>query len=119
MTPLLATYLCYIVITVGITLIVARKLREHGLTILTEGQEQRKPLMDASIRLLLVGFNLVTLGVISYALTVQTKVLDAAQSVEILSQKIGMIVILIAVVHFILLLVLGAIRQSLQPRREF
>jgi len=112
MTTLILTYACYLAITIGITLFVARKLRHHGLTILTEGHEQRKGLMDALISLVLVGFNLATLGLISYTLTIRTAVESADKSIEVLSEKVGVIVMLIAAVHFALTIIFGLIRRS-------
>lgn len=112
MTPLIATYIAYLVITISIMLFVARMLRIHGLPILTDGQEQRKTLMNSWISLVLVGFNLATLGVISYTLTIQSKVESADRSIELLSQKVGMIVMLIAGVHFALTLAFGMIRRA-------
>ena len=112
MTPLVYTYAAYLFITIATTVVVARKLRQHGLTILTDGQEQRQPLMNAFTSLVLVGFNLVTFGVISYSLNVSALVDTAEKSIEVLSQKVGMIIILIAGVHFVLTIVFASIRQS-------
>ena len=112
MTPLFNTYAAYLAITIATTVVVAHKLRLHGLTILTDGQEQRKPLMNAFTSLVLVGFNLVTFGIISYSLNVNTLVDTAEKSIEVLSQKVGLIIMLIAGVHFVLTIVFGAIRQS-------
>ena len=112
MTTLITTYAVYLTITIGIMLLVARKLRFHGLTILTDGEEQRKPLMNALVSLILVGFNLAILGVISYALTIRTAVESADRSIEMLSEKVGLIVMLMAIVHFVLAIVFGLIRRS-------
>jgi hypothetical protein len=112
MTPLIYTYAAYLVITIATTVFVARKLRLHGLTILTDGQEQRTALMNAFTNLVLVGFNLVTFGIVSYALNVNTPVATAEKSIEVLSQKVGLIIMLIAGVHFVLTIVFAAIRQS-------
>ncbi|MBS0266402.1 MAG: hypothetical protein JSS02_31010 [Planctomycetes bacterium] len=112
MTPLINTYAAYLIITIVTTVIVARKLRLHGLTILTDGQEQKKPLMNAFTSLVLVGFNLVTFGIISYSLNVNTLVDTAEKAIEILSQKVGLIIMIIAGVHFVLTIVFGSIRQS-------
>jgi hypothetical protein len=112
MTTLINTYAAYLVITITTTVVVARKLRLHGLTILTDGHEQRKPLMDAFTSLVLVGFNLVTFGIISYSLNVSTLVNSAEKAIEVLSQKVGLIIMVIAGVHFVLTIVFGAIRES-------
>ncbi|MCY2968887.1 MAG: hypothetical protein NT069_35550 [Planctomycetota bacterium] len=118
MTPLISTYVAYLVITIGIMLFVSHKLRVHGLPILTDGQEQRKPLMGSWISLVLVGFNLATLGIISYTLTVQAKVESADKAIEVLSQKVGVIVMLIAGVHFVLTISFGIIRRAYYSNTE-
>lgn len=112
MNTLIVTYTCYLAITIGVTLFVARKLRQHGLTILTDGHEQRKTMMDALVSLVLVGFNLATLGLISYTLTIRSQVESADRSIEVLSEKVGVIIMLIAGAHFLLTIVFGLIRRS-------
>lgn len=117
MTPLIVAYTAYLVITVAIMLFVAHTLRKHGLPILSEGQEQRRPLVDAWLSLILIGFRLATLGMISYTLAINVTVTNAAQVMEVLSRKIGFIVIIIAVVHVSVTVLFTMLRRP-QPHKH-
>ncbi len=111
-------YLLYLVICVGITIWVARTLRKYGHVFLTEGQEDNRALSEALSHLLVVGFYLVNLGVISFALKSESHVTDAQGAIELISAKVGTILVVIGAMHFIILAVFSSVRQSNDHRRQ-
>lgn len=117
-------YLLYLAICVGITIWVAHTLRKHGQIFLTEGYEHNKALSEALSHLLVVGFYLVNLGVISFALKSTSLVNDAQGVIELISTKVGTILVVIGAMHFIILAVFSSVRQGnehyhhLQRRRN-
>lgn len=59
----------------------------------------REALADSINHLLLVGFYLINIGYISFALTSDYKPEDVRQVLEVLSGKIGLVAIILGVLH--------------------
>ena len=68
MTTMVWTYAIYLTICTSITIWVARTLGSHAPAFLEDSKGERSELTIAVTRLLIVGFYLVNLGVISLAL---------------------------------------------------
>ena len=79
MNPTLATYTAYVLISVGLTVWVARTLFTNGRVFLVDvfGNEE---LADSVNHLLVVGFYLVNFGFVSLALKLGARVVDATES---------------------------------------
>lgn len=108
------TYLIYLGLCVAITIWVARTLRRNGVTFLTRVGSDAEPdalLADALSHLLIVGFYLVNLGVISFLMRSDQRVVDAQESIELLSSKVGMILVVLGAMHFAVLAVFAAVRN--------
>ncbi|WLD11458.1 hypothetical protein [Planctellipticum variicoloris] len=108
------TYLIYLGLCVAITIWVARTLRRNGVTFLTRVGNDAEPdavLADALSHLLIVGFYLVNLGVISFLMRSEQRVVDAQESIELLSSKVGMILVVLGAMHFAVLAVFAAVRN--------
>lgn len=109
------TYLAYLALTVGITIWVARTLRRHGLVFLTRANSEVADdvaLADALSHLLIVGFYLVNLGVISFLMQTDRGIVNAQQAIELLSSKVGAILVVLGVMHFVILTILASVRAS-------
>ncbi len=111
-------YLTYLALCVGITIWVARTLRTHGRVFLTDGHEEHKELTEALSHLLVVGFYLVNLGVICFALKSDSHVHEAQGAIELISAKVGTILVVIGAMHFIILAVFSSVRQGNEHRRH-
>lgn len=108
------TYLIYLGLCVGITIWVARTLRRNGVTFLADlGTDAKSDpaLADALSHLLTVGFYLVNLGVISLLMRSDQHVASAQGSIELLSSKVGTILVVLGGMHFATLAVFAAVRQ--------
>lgn len=110
------TYIAYTAVTVGITVWVARTLRKHGGIYLTDGHETRTALTDALSHLLIVGFYLVNFGVICFMLKSDSRAADVQTSIELLSTKIGSILVVVGGMHFVLLAIFASIRRNADTR---
>jgi hypothetical protein len=111
-------YLAYLVLCVAITVWVARTLRKHGHVFLTDGLDDHKVLTEALSHLLIVGFYLVNFGVICFALKSDQMVGDAQRVIELVSAKVGTILVVIGAMHFILLAVFSSVRQGNEHRHQ-
>lgn len=112
MTAMTGMYLAYVALTVGITIWVARTLRTHGRVFLTFGQEEQVELSDALSHLLVLGFYLVNFGVISFALKASQQANDMPTAIELLSNKVGVILLVIGGMHFFILAMFASIRSN-------
>jgi hypothetical protein len=113
MTTMVWTYAIYLTICTSITIWVARTLGSHAPAFLADSNGESSELTNAVTRLLIVGFYLVNLGIISLALKYGDPAQDITSVMELLSTKVGAILISLGFVHFIVLAKLGAMRRAL------
>lgn len=116
MNPLAYTYLLYLAITIGITVWVARTLRQNGIVFLVRSDADR-PFAEALSHLLIVGFYLVIFGTISFAMKSQERVTDAQTGIELLSTKVGVILVALGIMHFLILMVFSGVKQKHEDRK--
>lgn len=117
MNAMAYTYLVYLTITIGITVWVARTLRRNG-TIFLVRTEAERPLAEALSHLLIVGFYLVNFGAISFVMKTTERVVDAQTGIELLSTKVGVILVALGVMHFLILMVFSGIKKTNDDRRD-
>ncbi len=114
---LLAVYLAYGVIAVGLISWLARTLYANGALFLEEVFPGREQLAGAVNRLLVTGFVMLNLGWAALLLRAG-KPVDGAAAVEALALRLGLLLITLAVLHFINLLVLAAVRTQQRRRHD-
>jgi len=114
MTPVLWTYALYLIVSLALTVWVARTLHRNGRVFLVDAFGGNTALADSVNHLLVVGFYLVNAGYITRALQEPTKPTDAATSIEMLSSKIGLVLLVLGGMHFFNLFVFSRMRQRLQ-----
>lgn len=111
-------YLTYLALCVAITVWVAHTLRKHGHVFLTDGLDEHRTLSEALSHLLIVGFYLVNFGVICFALKSDSIVNDPQHIIELVSEKVGTILVVIGAMHFVLLAVFSSVRQGNEHRKQ-
>lgn len=112
MTTMTGMYLTYVALCVAITIWVARTLRKHGHIFLTDGHDEHAAVSEALSHLLVVGFYLVNFGVISFALKSDQQAGTVPTAIELLSSKVGVILLVIGAMHFVLLVTFASVRKS-------
>ena len=105
------TYIVYIVISVLLTVWVAQTLHKNGRVFLVEVFSGNEPLADSVNHLLVVGFYLINFGYVSLALKLSQYPTNAAQSVESLSWKIGLVLLVLGGMHFFNLFIFNRIHR--------
>lgn len=106
------TYLFYLPISVALTVWVARTLHRNGRYFLIDAFAGNEKLADSVNHLLVVGFYLINIGYVTLALRRGDKPRDMQSSIEFLSTKVGMVLVVLGVMHFINLYVLTRCRRN-------
>lgn len=118
MNLLTITYIAYVVLSVGMTIWVARTLHKNGRIFLVDAFHGNEALADSVNHLLVVGFYLINLGYIALALATKQKVLDTAGVVELVSTKVGVVMLVLGGMHFINLAVFSKMRSRAMEERQ-
>ena len=106
-----ATYLAYLLIAVPLTVWVAGTLSRNGRVFLEDVFDGNDHLADAVNKLLVVGFYLLNLGFVALYLRVSDPVFTVRELIEVLSVKIGIVMLVLGVIHFFNVYVFNAIRR--------
>lgn len=111
MNYIVGTYLLYLVISVSLTVWVARTLHKNGRLFLVDAFHGNEPLADSINHLLVVGFYLINIGYVTLALKYGDKAADLQQLVEALSTKVGAVLLILGGMHFFNLYVFSKMRK--------
>ena len=115
----LLTYLLYLVLTVAVTVWVARTLFANGQVFLYDIFKGNEALAKSVNKLLQVGFYLVNLGYAVYTMKIMRGILTATDMAEELSQKIGFIILILGAWHLINIWVLFKLRRRALEEQSF
>ncbi len=111
MTWTVGTYVVYLLITVPLTIWVARTLSRNGRVFLADVFEDKVDLADAVNQLLVVGFYLLNIGFVMLYLRAGATVTDLTGLIEALSVKIGIVMLVLGGIHFMNVYVFNSIRR--------
>jgi len=115
---IVTTYLIYLFISVAVTIWVASTLHKRGAIFLVDAFHGNRELADSVNHLLVVGFYLINIGYVSLALKTAATIDTSRAAIELLSDKVGMVLLILGGMHFFNLYVFSRIRRSAQgPRR--
>ncbi len=111
-------YIAYLLISVALTIWVARTLSRNGRIFLADVLHGNEKLADAVNHLLVVGFYLVNFGFVALYLRQDQTVADARELLEALSVKLGVVLLVLGVMHLGNVYVLNKIRRRGAMERE-
>ena len=114
MEPIVITYAAYLVISIFLTVWVARTLHKNGRVFLIEVFGGDEALADSVNHLLVVGFYLINLGYVTLALKIGDEIDTPQQGIEALSYKVGLVLLVLGGMHFFNLLIFQRIHR--RPR---
>ena len=110
-TPTVGLYLSYLSVSVTLTVWVAKTLHKNGRIFLVDAFNQNEALADSINHLLVVGFYLINFGYVTLALKLGYAVTSAEQSIEALSVKVGMVLLVLGGMHFFNLFIFSRMRR--------
>jgi len=114
---IVVTYLAYLCLSIALTVWVARTLHKRGAIFLVDAFQGNRELADSVNHLLVVGFYLVNIGFVSLALKTADIVNTSRAAIELLSDKMGMVLLILGAMHFFNLYVFSSIRRSARLTR--
>ena len=117
MTLTVWTQIVYLAISIALTVWVARTLHRNGRIFLLDCFHGNSGLADSVNHLLVVGFYLINIGFVTLALKYGDKATDAQTALEILSSKVGLVLVVLGVMHFFNLFVFTKLRRRATQHR--
>ena len=106
-----ACYFSYLIISIALTIWVARTLHRSGRIFLVDAFHGNELLADSVNHLLVVGFYLVNVGYIAFALKTSYAMNSPRQVIEVESVKIGVVLVVLGIMHLFNILVLAKMRS--------
>lgn len=106
-----ACYFSYLIISIGLTIWVARTLHRNGRVFLVDAFRGNEQLADSVNHLLVVGFYLINVGYIALALTTTSPMASFREIIELESVKIGVVLLILGAMHFFNILVFAKMRN--------
>ncbi len=111
MNWLITTYISYLVISVALTVWVARTLHKNGRIFLVDSFLGNELLANSVNHLLVVGFYLINIGYVTLALKYGAAAANPQEALESLSTKVGLVLLVLGGMHFFNLLVFTKLRR--------
>lgn len=108
--PLISVYIIYGVAAIGLTVWLARTLFRNGAVFLEDVFEDRPGMAESVNRLLVVGFYMLNLGYAFIIFKSNTRP-DAIGAVELLVNKLGILLVSLGVIHFLNITIFWKIRN--------
>jgi hypothetical protein len=107
-------YLSYLLISFAVTVWVARTLHKNGRVFLVDAFHGNAELADSVNHLLVVGFYLINIGYVTLALRTYENLNTLRGSIELVSDKIGIVLLVLGGMHFFNLFVFSRMRKRSQ-----
>jgi hypothetical protein len=104
------SYIVYLAVSLGVTIWVARSLQKNGRVFLVDAFHGNAELADSVNHLLVVGFYLINTGYVTRALSTTAAVNSAREAIELFSDKIGIVLLVLGIMHFFNLYVFHKLR---------
>ena len=111
-------YVIYLLVSIALTVWVARTLSRNGRIVLADVLRGNEQLAEAVNHLLVVGFYLVNLGFVALYLSGDGTIEDTRGVFEALSTKLGVVLLVLGVMHLANVYVLNRIRRRGAMERE-
>ena len=118
MNTIVLAYLLYVIVSAALTVWVGRTLYRNGRIFLMRCFADNEELTDSVNRLLLVGFYLINFGYVCLALKTTQQVPGWREAIELMSVKIGLVLCVLGVMHFLNLYIFTRISSAKESGRR-
>lgn len=103
-------YFVYLAVSLTVTIWVAQTLRRNGTTFLIDTFHGNRELAGSVNHLLVVGFYLINIGYVTLALRSADPVPTVRSAIELVCDKLGVVLILLGVMHFLNIYIFNRLR---------
>jgi hypothetical protein len=117
MNAILTIYSFYVLIVFPLTWWVASNLFRNGRIFLVDCFHGNEAMADSVNQLLLMGFYLVNFGFVSLYMKMEDDVISSREIVEVLSGKVGVVLLVLGGMHFLNLLVFAKMKERASFKR--
>ncbi len=104
-------YVSYLLISLAVTVWVARTLHKNGRIFLVDAFHGNAELADSVNHLLVVGFYLINVGYVTLALRTAGNLDTLRAAIELVSDKIGLVLLVLGGMHFFNLFIFSRMRK--------
>lgn len=104
-------YVVYLALSLAATIWVAQTLHGNGRSFLVDAFHGNQGLADSVNHLLVVGFYLINVGYVSLALRTGDPVPTVRSAIELVCDKLGVVLIVLGIMHFFNLYVFNRLRS--------
>jgi hypothetical protein len=108
------SYFVYLAISLSVTIWVAKTLHRRGRVFLVDAFHGQQELADSVNHLLVVGFYLINVGYVAFALKSTENPTNLRQAIELVSDKLGLVLLVLGGMHFFNLFVFSRVRSRAQ-----
>lgn len=109
-------YSLYLVLTIALTVWVARTLFKNGRIFLVDIYHGNEALADSVNKLLVVGFYLINIGYAVYTLENMGEVSGMVEMMNHLSRRVGAIILILGAMHFFNLFIFFEMRKRAKSK---
>lgn len=115
---MVAAYLLYLLVSITLTVWVARTLQRNGAQFLHDAFLGKERLADSVNHLLVVGFYLMNIGYVALSLKEYQTIWTVQEVIELVCGKVGKVMVVLGMMHFFNLYLFNRIRRSGQVRQQ-
>jgi hypothetical protein len=108
---IVACYIVYLAVSLAVTVWVAQTLRKNGRSFLIDAFHGNGQLADSVNHLLVVGFYLINVGYVALAMRTGDPVPTLRSAIELVCDKLGVVLIVLGLMHFFNLYVFNRLRK--------
>lgn len=106
------TYFAYLLVSVSVTIWVARTLHQRGGAFLVDAFGGNRELAESVNHLLVVGFYLINVGYVTYTLRSYGEILTLRAAMELFADKLGLVLLVLGGMHFFNIYVFSRFRKQ-------
>ena len=108
------SYFVYLAVSLSVTIWVAKTLHQRGRVFLVDAFHGQQELANSVNHLLVVGFYLINVGYVAFALKSTENPSNLRQAIELVSDKLGLVLLVLGGMHFFNLFVFSRFRRRAQ-----
>ena len=115
---IVVTYLTYLLVSIGLTVVVGQVLSRSGRLFLVDALGGSDSAARGITNLIVVSFYLISLGFVALTMRTSGDSVTARQAVQLLATKIGEVLLLLAVLYLASIVSLTRLRRRLEAQAQ-